>query len=264
MKPQSTNKNLYSSCYHWLITSTLLFLFHLLATLAATGQQVSKDFLTGKYNYATDTTFIRVPSALSSKTTYLKKEALLAFQKMHQAALKQGIRLVIISGTRSFNDQKAIWERKWSAAQFAGISIEAQRSTQILNWSSMPGTSRHHWGTDMDLNSMRLEFYKTTTGKRLYDWLCLNAPKFGFQQPFSAGRSSGYREEKWHWSYIPLSKGYLQAYQEMISNVDINGFKGAHTAAEIGVITNWVSGVNRQCKNEQIPQFFAWSFFPEL
>lgn len=263
MKPQLTKHNFPSSCQRWFATSTFVLLFHLLYTVTAVGQQVSKDFLTGRFNYTRDTTFIRVPSALSSKTTYLKKEAFLAFQKMHQAALKQGIRLVIISGTRSFDDQKAIWERKWNTAQFAGIRNEAQRSIKILNWSSMPGTSRHHWGTDMDLNSMNLVFYKTTAGKKLYDWLCLNAPKYGFQQPFCAGRSSGYREEKWHWSYVPLSKGYLRAYQEMISNAAIDGFKGANTAAEIDILTNWVSGVNPHCKNVQIPQFFAWTFFPE-
>ena len=66
----------------------------------------------------------------------------------------------------------------------------------------MPGTSRHHWGTDIDMTDMSVAFYNTRKGKKMYDWMSKNAAKFGFYQPFNANRKDGYQEEKWHWSYF--------------------------------------------------------------
>ncbi len=112
----------------------------------------------------------------------------------------------------------------------------------------MPGTSRHHWGTDIDMTNMNLSFYKSAAGKKMFNWLTKNAAKFGFYQPFNAGRSTGYQEEKWHWSYVPLSKIYLQEYIKQVSYADIFGFDGSHTAKELGIIQNWVLGINPVCK----------------
>ena len=208
----------------------------------------SKDFLMGKYDYTKDTSFIKVPIQFARNNVYLKKETYVAFLKMREAALRSGINLHIISGTRSFRDQSFKWESKWDAEEFVHIKDSQQKVLQLLRWWSMPGTSRHHWGTDLDLNNMKPAYYNTDAGKKLYNWLISNAPKFGFQQPFSANRLSGYQEEKWHWSYVPLSKNYLKAYVKQVSYTDINGFKGAQNAKEIAVISNWVMGVNPQCK----------------
>ena len=35
------------------------------------------------------------------------------FKEMHTAAKKDGINFLIVSGTRNFDEQKSIWERKW-------------------------------------------------------------------------------------------------------------------------------------------------------
>jgi D-alanyl-D-alanine carboxypeptidase len=208
----------------------------------------SKAFLTGRYNYAKDTSFVRVPNQFARNNVFLKREAYHAFLKMRQAALQSGIVLTIISGTRSFNDQKWKWESKWNAAQFRSIKDDRKKAIELLRWWSMPGTSRHHWGTDIDLNNMKVVYYRTAAGKKLYEWLVNNAPKFGFQQPFNANRKSGYQEEKWHWSYVPLSINYLKVYVQQINYLDINGYQGFHTAKDINVIKNWVLAVNPRCK----------------
>ena len=82
----------------------------------------------------------------------------------------------------------------------------------------------------------------------MFDWLSKNAARFGFYQPFSAGRTTGYQEEKWHWSYLPLAKIYLHEYIKQVSYADIFGFNGSHTAKELGMIQNWVLGINPECK----------------
>ncbi len=208
----------------------------------------SKAFLTGRYNYIKDTSFVRVPNQFARSNVYLKRETYHAFLKMRQAALQSGIVLTIISGTRSFNDQKWKWESKWNSSQFSAIKDNKKKAIKLLRWWSMPSTSRHHWGTDIDLNNMKVVYYRTAEGKKLYAWLVNNAPKFGFQQPFCANRKSGYQEEKWHWSYVPLSINYLKAYVKQIDYLDINGYQGFRTAKDIEVIKNWVLAVNPRCK----------------
>jgi len=52
----------------------------------------------------------------------------------------------------------------------------------------MPGTSRHHWGSDVDLYSLEdIDFLKGN-GKIIYQWLTDNAASYGFCQPYTAGR----------------------------------------------------------------------------
>ncbi|MGF1923281.1 MAG: M15 family metallopeptidase [Bacteroidia bacterium] len=224
-----------------------LFLL-LFFSLASQVHGQSKDFLLGKYNYTKDTSFIKVPQQFTKSTVYLKKETYTAFQNMRQAALKAGIVLTIISGTRSFSDQRYKWELKWHTSEFATIKNVKQKAAKLLRWWSMPSTSRHHWGTDIDLNNMKIAYYKTAEGKKLYNWLVKNAPKYGFHQPFTANRATGYQEEKWHWSYVPLSVKYVRAYVRQVSLADINGFLGFNAAKDLDVIKNWVLGVNPKCK----------------
>lgn len=66
-------------------------------------------------------------------------------------------------------------------------------------YSSMPTTSRHHWGTDMDINSVEPEYFESGQGLLEYNWLKANAHKFGFCQPYSpkddGSRTQGYNLE---------------------------------------------------------------------
>ena len=114
-----------------------------------------------------------------------------------------------------------------------------------MRYSSMPGTSRHHWGTELDVNSCKLAYWNSSEGKRTYQWLCNNAHKFGFYQPYTAdaGRT-GYAEEKWHWSYKSMSEKYFEAYIKTITAEDITGFRGSHLVDSLKVIQTYVQGVS--------------------
>ena len=217
---------------------------------------ISKDLLLGKMNYLTDTSFIEVEVPYANrKGQYMKKEAYAAYKKMYDAALKDGVTLTIISALRSYVQQKSIWENKWTGkVKVDGVNLSVsvpnteERAKTILKYSSMPGTSRHHWGTDVDINSLTLVYFQSPAGKKMYDWMCNNALKFGFCQPYTAGRSSGYEEEKWHWSYLPLAKKYLSAYKKQISINDLNGFLGSESAKNLDVIDRYVMVVNKDCQ----------------
>lgn len=214
--------------------------------------EVSIEFLTGKFDPANHPDFVIIDPSHTDKTgIYLQKEVYSQFLKMREAAAKDGIQLIIRSATRNFDAQKRIWERKWQALEAKGRSDEKEMALEILQYSSMPGTSRHHWGTDMDLNSVDNQWFGSPEGQKLYKWLVEHAGKFGFCQPYTAkgtNRPDGYEEEKWHWSYLPLSKIYVKAAEIHLNDDLISGFKGSNTARDIGVVRKYVLGIDPQCK----------------
>ena len=203
---------------------------------------LSKAIVLGKLSYTKDKNFVKMPKKYSAKTIYLRQETAKAFDKMYQAAKKDNIHLIIISGTRSFYHQKAIWEKKW--AKLAALSPE-KRASKILEFSAMPCTSRHHWGTDIDLNKLENSYFEKEKGLKTYQWLQKNATQFGFAQVYTskANGRTGYNEEKWHWSYLPIAAPYLNYYNEHITYNDINGFKGFETAKSLAVINQYVNGI---------------------
>ena len=60
-------------------------------------------------------------------------------------------------------------------------------------------------------------------------------------------RATGYEEEKWHWSYAPLSSWYLRQYPIDVGYERLTGFLGSETAQQIDVIANYVQGINPEC-----------------
>lgn len=222
----------------------LLFLLLFLPNIVF-AQTPSEQELLGQFDQRNHSDFVLIEKAHTSKDgIYLRKEAYVQFKLMAEAAQKEGLKLQIISATRNFNYQKGIWERKWARSKYMGWDA-FKKADDILNYSSMPGSSRHHWGTDIDLNSLKNDFFTSGDGLKLYEWLVAKGPAFGFYQVYTskeAGRT-GYNEEKWHWSYLPLAEGYLKAYNELVLPKNINGFKGSTLADTLQIIPNYVNGI---------------------
>lgn len=207
-------------------------------------KNLTKAFVLGKFNYKTDSLFTKVSPKHSTKTLYLNKAAYLAFIKMNEKAVNDGVTLKIISGTRNFAEQKIIWERKWAKYK----NLEAKdRALKILEYSSMPSTSRHHWGTDLDLNNLNNSYFEKGQGKKEYTWIVENANNYGFHQVYTSkeqGRT-GYNLERWHWSYLPLANTYLKFYNTHIQDSDINDFKGSELSKNLKIISNYVNGISK-------------------
>lgn len=221
------------------------------------GQSSEKEYLLGRFDETNDARFVRLSEAYargSAVGKYLRKETYEAFVKMAGAAQKEGVNLFIISATRNYESQKTIWENKWEGRtlvegkNLTTISDLSERARMILLYSSMPGTSRHHWGTDMDLNALENSYFESGEGLKIYQWLVAHAAEYGFCQPYTSkaqGRT-GYEEEKWHWSYLPLSSELLKKYVKTVRYSDIKGFKGSEIAKSIKAIDKYVQGVS--CK----------------
>ncbi|MDX1913234.1 MAG: D-alanyl-D-alanine carboxypeptidase family protein, partial [Saprospiraceae bacterium] len=102
---------------------------------------VGIDYLMGKFDPAARTDFVKIGKPYTDKAgMMLRKEAFESFEKMWTAARNDGITLKIISSTRTFTQQKAIWEGKWS--RFAQETPDPEkRALRILEYSAMPGVS---------------------------------------------------------------------------------------------------------------------------
>jgi hypothetical protein len=98
------------------------------------------------------------------------------------------------------------------------------------------------------MNNLNTSWWHSGTGEKCWVWLNEHAAAFGFFQPYSGSeqqRLSGYKEERWHWSYMPQSKPFLRAYNQLVDYTDLHGFSGAEAAEEVRVIQDYVNGIKR-------------------
>ncbi len=149
-----------------------------------------------------------------------------AFLTMRIAAGRDGIDLAPYSSFRDFNTQLKIWNDKFSGkkplldrhGRVFDVSelTEEARIESILNWSALPGASRHHWGTEIDVvdgaaivsgaapRLLPAEFENGGPFYPLGQWLDANMALFGFFRPYQYDQG-GVCPEPWHLSYAPLS-----------------------------------------------------------
>lgn len=161
-----------------------------------------------------------------SYTSKMHKEAKEAFNKMKAEAAKENINLEVVSAYRSFQRQKEIFEGKYRRFTNEGLSPE-KAILKIIEYSTIPGTSRHHWGTDLDIidanaprpaNLLVAENYHGLgVFCELKMWMDQNSEKFGFFEVYTNnGNRKGFKYEPWHFSYAPVSIPMLKAYREEI------------------------------------------------
>jgi LAS superfamily LD-carboxypeptidase LdcB len=159
-------------------------------------------------------------------------QALAALLALREAAARDGIDIAVFSAFRDFDAQVKIWNAKFRgrrvlydrhgrALDYATLDKSA-RVAAILNWSALPGASRHHWGSDIDVYDraamppdyrVRLlpeEYARDGVFARLAAWLDTHAHAFGFYRPYAEDRG-GVCPEPWHLSYAPVSIPALEA-----------------------------------------------------
>jgi LAS superfamily LD-carboxypeptidase LdcB len=164
----------------------------------------------------------------------LTSDAAIAFVKMQAAAAEDGVDVQILSGFRSFAQQLAIWQAKWCGLRpilndrdqpvDTTDWTDAQKMHAILRWSAIPGGSRHHWGTDVDLycaaavsaaeHRLQLVASEYAPGGicgEMTSWLNANAHLYGFVRPYDKDRG-GIGLEPWHYSYQPQADNIMQAF----------------------------------------------------
>ena len=161
----------------------------------------------------------------SSYTTKMHKDAAVAFQKMKTEATKEGFEIELVSAYRSFERQKEIFEEKYNRYTAQGLT-PFQAIKKIIEYSTIPGTSRHHWGTDIDIidaNAPRPKsvlqpehFHGNGPFCNLKNWLNEHAESFGFYEVYTNNENrKGFKYEPWHFSYAPVSIPMLKEFKDL-------------------------------------------------
>ncbi|MGD2123518.1 MAG: M15 family metallopeptidase [Gemmatimonadota bacterium] len=173
------------------------------------------------------------------------------FLHLQADAARAGFDLQILSGFRSFQDQLSIWNQKAqggrpvldSQARPVDIATLTQEELvfAILRWSALPGASRHHWGTDLDVfdAAARPAGYEVELVPEevdpggmfgpLHDWLdgrMAVGEAFTFFRPYDRDRD-GVAPERWHLSCGAVADGYQskltrEVLEETIENSNMD------------------------------------------
>jgi LAS superfamily LD-carboxypeptidase LdcB len=162
----------------------------------------------------------------------LHRDVLEPFLALRTAAARDGIDLKVFSAFRDFSAQLSIWNRKFSGQrplytrdgavlEHASLGVD-ELLEAILHWSALPGASRHHWGSDIDVfdaaaiapdyrvQLLPEEFAEAGPFERLNHWLAQYAAQFGFFRPYDRERGGVY-PEPWHISHAPVAVPALNA-----------------------------------------------------
>ena len=157
----------------------LCILILLLASSLMHTQKVNTEILTGMDN-----------SKIVGDTIQLERETYNAFIKMKDAAEKDGIKIKIVSGFRDFYRQQTIWNNKYKKFTEEFLLDGPSAIQEIIRFSTIPGTSRHHWGTEIDVIDENFKNEKNLLIAKKYEeggifnslkkWMDKNSEKFGF------------------------------------------------------------------------------------
>ena len=153
--------------------------------------------------------------------------------RLVEAAAEADLPMTIVSSFRSFDQQLKIWNEKWQGHRAIlsrhGRRLNVDQPSNIEKykaislWSALPGLSRHHWGTDLDIFSKQAitdghrveltpeEFSNNGVCYHLNNWLNDNLQKFGFFRPYRIYQQ-GVSCEPWHISHISTAGKMLNDF----------------------------------------------------
>lgn len=136
---------------------------------------------------------VEVTGEGSNKIHKLTPVTAKAWMAMQDKAKSEGISLIMVSGYRGLQYQRALIEKKLQKGQ--GI-------LEILTLLAPPGYSEHHTGTAIDLTTVDcppcVERFENTNA---FSWLQHNAGKFGFRLSYPRDNPYGFVYEPWHWAH---------------------------------------------------------------
>ena len=168
-------------------------------------------------------------------------------ENLYLSASAAGFQLAVASGYRNFARQLHIWNQKAMGLRPVlddrGAPLDMSQLTDdkkmfsILRWSALPGTSRHHWGTDFDvydLSRISVDYQVQLTLDEtegdgpfadFHDWLTQALSSTAFFRPYASDRG-GVAPEPWHLSYAPLATTFARQFsvellREQLTQTDL-------------------------------------------
>jgi LAS superfamily LD-carboxypeptidase LdcB len=164
---------------------------------------------------------------------FVDREIVDDLRALSKDAAANGFELRIESAYRSFEKQLSIWNRKargeLTLLSAEGVPMERPTDEEelmyaILTWSALPGASRHHLGTDIDVvdGAACPEGYEVQLTPAECEGLFAKFHAFltarveagdahGFSRVFVPGRGK-IRPEGWHIAHLPTSRKRLEHF----------------------------------------------------
>lgn len=192
--------------------------------------QLSPEVLFG----LTETDLVQVPE----HQCQLHADVVAPFLHLYDKAQQAGFCLRVASSFRNFERQRSIWNAKASGLRAVlddqGKALDLTRLTDlekvhaIMRWSALPGASRHHWGTDIDVYDSaavsadyRVQLTLDECGNAgpfapFHTWLTglvATGESEGFYRPYALD-CGGIAPEPWHLSYAPTAGHYARQRTE--------------------------------------------------
>jgi len=122
----------------------------------------------------------------------LRHVARVAFEKMCEEALNDGIKIYSGSAYRSYNYQLNLYNR------YVNMEGKAKADT----FSARAGYSEHQTGLALDILNTKLDYISASDKE--YTWLVNNSYKYGYILRYPLGKEdiTGYMYEEWHFRYV--------------------------------------------------------------
>jgi LAS superfamily LD-carboxypeptidase LdcB len=181
-----------------------------------------------------DETHLCTPEDAEWLSVSVHRDVVEPFREASRCGGRRGFDVAILSGFRNFRKtafdlesqgtgELAVLDNDARPIEIATLT-ERELVFSILRWSALPGASRHHWGTDIDVfdAAARPDGYEIELIPSEYEsggmfapfsaWLderIANGSAFGFFRPYDRDRN-GVAPERWHLSYAPLATVYAR------------------------------------------------------
>ena len=135
--------------------------------------------------------------AQSSK--YLDARVVETFNKMCKAASEDGVTLISVSSYRTYSYQQTLYKNRVQRCINEGLS-EEEAKKKAATIVAFPGTSEHHLGLAVDINSVEESFENT----KAFRWLSDHAEEYGFILRYPEDKQSITKiiYEPWHYRYV--------------------------------------------------------------
>jgi D-alanyl-D-alanine carboxypeptidase len=161
---------------------------------------------------------VRFPFEDFDEKKQMRKEAAEALEELFNGAEEEGIYLFAISGYRSYNRQKYLFD----------IRAERDGFEKANKLTAYPGQSEHQTGLAMDVSCQSVGFDLTQKFGQTVEgiWLKENAYRFGFIIRYQEDTVdiTGYSYEPWHIRYV----GKEVAEEIYEKNITLEEYLGAY------------------------------------
>lgn len=160
----------------------------------------------------------------------IHKDMKSSLQELIREGKEKGFSIQVASAYRDYEKQRTIWNAKASGKRKiynrSEELVDFQNASPkeileaIMSWSAIPGASRHHWGTEIDIfdescrsrEDLELSVKECSDHfSKMYEWIDSKLSALPFHRPYE-NDLGGVAREPWHLSFTAKSIEFQNAY----------------------------------------------------